>query len=91
MVIVRARGSVLRVCTTESFSGISSFAIVVVPSPQDANASCDASSKAQPSTPAPIGTVANTLPVVGIESARKVLDPSLPSNDLINKRAGAGA
>ncbi|PSB44808.1 hypothetical protein C7B80_19490, partial [Cyanosarcina cf. burmensis CCALA 770] len=26
-----------------------------------------------------------TLPVVGVESARKVLDPSLPSNALIDR------
>jgi len=29
----------------------------------------------------------DTLPVAGIEAARKILDPSLPSNELIN-RAG---
>jgi carboxymethylenebutenolidase len=28
---------------------------------------------------------ANTMRVVGIESARKVLDPSLPSNELIQR------
>ncbi len=30
------------------------------------------------------------LPVAGVESARKVLDPSLPANEL-KKRAGATA
>jgi carboxymethylenebutenolidase len=29
------------------------------------------------------------LPVVGAEAARKVLDPGLPSNDLIRRAAGA--
>ena len=40
----------------------------------------------QASVLAQIGLLdANTLPVVGIESARKVLDPSLPSNTLIKR------
>src|SRR5256885_7672150 len=42
-----------KVCTVVSLSGPSSFAIVVVPSPHDANASWVASSNAHPSTPAP--------------------------------------
>jgi carboxymethylenebutenolidase len=33
---------------------------------------------------------ATTLPVAGVETARKVLDPKLPSNQLM-KRAGTGA
>ena len=37
--IVRAPRSVLSVCTTVSFSGDSSLAIVVTPSPHDANTS----------------------------------------------------
>ncbi len=28
---------------------------------------------------------ANTLPIVGVEVARKVLDPSLPANELIKR------
>ena len=44
--------------------GACSLAIVVVPSPQDANASCVASSKAQPSTPVPIGTLPTTFPLL---------------------------
>jgi carboxymethylenebutenolidase len=28
---------------------------------------------------------ASTLPIVGVETARKALDPSLPSNDLIRR------
>ena len=60
--MVRAPRCVWSVCTTVNFSGDSSFAIVVTPSPQEAKASCVAGSNAQPSTPAPIGTVATTLP-----------------------------
>jgi len=30
---------------------------------------------------------ADTLPIVGIESARKVLDPNLPSNTLIERKS----
>jgi len=40
-----------------------SLTIVVVPSPQEANASCVASSKAQPSTPEPIGILPTTFPL----------------------------
>jgi carboxymethylenebutenolidase len=40
----------------------------------------------QASVLAQIGLLdASTLPVVGVESARKVLDPSLPSNTLIER------
>src|SRR5437867_188862 len=59
--IVREPRSVFKVWITVNFSGVTSLAIVVVPSPQEANASCLASSNAQPSTPAPIGTVAETV------------------------------
>jgi carboxymethylenebutenolidase len=34
---------------------------------------------------------ANRLPVAGVETARKVLDPSLPSNTLIERAAGAAS
>src|SRR5207244_9066793 len=61
--IVRAPRSVFKVWITVNLSGASSLAIVVVPSPHDAKASWLASSNAQPSTPAPIGTLATTLPV----------------------------
>ena len=54
--MVRAPRSVFKVWITVNFVGAISLAIVVVPSPQDANASCLASSNAQPSTPAPIGS-----------------------------------
>jgi carboxymethylenebutenolidase len=33
---------------------------------------------------------ASILPVAGVETARKVLDPSLPSNELIRRAAGRG-
>ena len=65
--MVRAPRAVWSVCTTVSFSGVSSSAIVVVPSPQEAKASLVASSKAQPSTPEPIGTLPTTLPLTCVE------------------------
>src|SRR5439155_10147450 len=61
--IVRAPRSVFKVWITVNFPGATSLAIVVVPSPQVANASCVVSSNAQPSTPAPIGTVSTTFPL----------------------------
>src|SRR5262249_27689538 len=61
--MVRAPRSVSKTWTTDNLLGVSSLAIVVVPSPHDANASCIESSNAQPSTPAPIGTVAITFPL----------------------------
>ena len=41
--MVRARGSVFSVCTTVSLSGVSSFAIVVTPSPHEAKADSEES------------------------------------------------
>src|SRR5437870_12329583 len=60
--IVRAPRSVFKVWITVNFSGVTSLPIVVVPSPQEANARCFAASNAQTSTPAPIGTLSTTFP-----------------------------
>ena len=50
---------------------------------------CERISWDQASVLVQLGRLPSGLPVAGVETARKVLDPNLPSNELIRRAADA--